>query len=185
MEEVSTCRLHLITYLEVDEILEILNTKDAYIKEALIINHDLDENENHRHIVINLNRSRTIEQVVNWFKKDERNTFGRKNTYSRKSTIEYLLHINESSVEDGKHQYSARDIIAYKCDITEWLNEDKDNSYFILTSVIENVPYLELARKFGKDFIYHYRNYIELANCIKAQNSGVVVPPNEPLPKPH
>lgn len=171
--EQSTCRFHIVTYLESDEILAILSEKDCYIKEAVIINHDSDENEPHRHLILNLLRSRTIEQIIGWFKIDDRNTFARKNTYSRTDTIKYLLHINEASIDDGKHVYNTNEIICYKCDITEWLNDSRDNSFIILTAMIEGTSYIELAKRFGKDFIYHYRNYKELSELIRLEQKTI------------
>lgn len=160
--------LHLITYLNEVEILDILTEKQAQIKRAVYIKHDKDENEIHYHIVLQLVRSRDIDVVRRWFYIDERNTLAKKNTFSNASVIDYFLHRNKASVDDGKHSYNEEDLLFFNCSLDDFVKK-LDNSFEILQLLLSGTSYFEIARLYGKDFIYHISQYKQLVELISVE----------------
>lgn len=160
--------LHLITYLNDIEILDILTEKQAQIKRSVYIKHDKDENEPHYHVVLQLVRSREIDVVRRWFYIDDRNTLAKKNTFSNSSVIDYFLHRNKASIDDGKHVYSDDELLFFNCTIDDFVKKP-DKSFEILDLILKGTSYYEIARLYGKDFIYHIGQYKQLADLISIE----------------
>lgn len=173
MDEVEAKKITLISYVSEDIIQAVLFNKDQYIEYATYIYHDKDDDiMPHWHIYIWLTRSRKLAQVKEWFRDDVNGQNSRieRNTYANNQVIDYMLHVNEDSRDKGKHIYNISDIHFYKCKLEDFTYEKRDNSFNILTEVLEGTNYFVLAKKYGKDFIYHWKQYEELAVRLMGKN---------------
>lgn len=167
----------LISYLSIDIILSCLK-KNKNIKHYACIVHDkdLDQQGNikiiHTHIVIHLYNAVTLRIVRQWFsgfyddKGLEINTLGQY-INSNYDILDYLIHKNNQD----KYQYSLVDIISD--DLEAMYNNEilADNCYEIITMLLEKKKLLDIVKKYGKDFVYHYSCYKEICKDIDYQES--------------
>ena len=193
--------LFLVSYLpSIDIINEILDKKLKNIKSYAFIYHDkdtyindiLDDKTNeiihkkgdlklpHFHIYLKLKSSRDCEEIKRWFMPKELidvnglpyNCLSQK-VKSSVACIDYLTHKNEPD----KYQYSESDVISYNIDsVLE--NDAIDNSIDIVEDMLSGFTTRELAKRYGRDFIYHYSSYSAIVAKIKYEDA---ISPDNPL----
>lgn len=153
--------------LSVDKLLMCTAVQDvAYIL------HDRDEGKkDHYHLVLMLNRSRRIQDIINFLKK---NFFAGNVLYEPvrdgAAVIDYLTH--DTPGNDGKAVYFPHEV---HCSISceEWKKiysnvgtaKDFEKQDTILLAYIELISGLDVescARKYGRDFIIHYGHIRDL-----------------------
>lgn len=164
--------LSLISYRSLEECTNILLLKlqQQQIEYAVLICHDKDKSTPHTHIYLRLPRARLVAQIVRWFRGvDEEgllvNTFAQPVNTNYRDLLQYFLHRKNAD----KHQYNDDDLI-YIGDVSDIDNESVDNSFTILTQLMNGVSLIELVRLYGKDFVYHYRNYKEIIQDLQTIN---------------
>lgn len=153
--------------LSVDKLLMCTSVQDvAYIL------HDRDEGKKeHYHVVLMLNRSRRIQDIVNLMKK---NFFAGNVLYEPvrdgAAVFEYLTH--ETKGNENKSVYFPHEV---KSSISreEWLqlysdvgtakqSEKDDTILLAYTELIAGLDVESCARKYGRDFIIHYGHIKDL-----------------------
>ena len=160
-----------VSYTDTTVLRKVIEKYGSRIKSYAWIVHDKDEADYHIHFVFHTLNSYTYKTIVGWFRAvqdddDKRNTFVQ-SIIDRQGIIDYLTHKNESN---EKFKYNEEDIASDNID--DFLGEEaKDESYEILEDMLANVPYRELARKYGRDFIYHFDNYKKLCIEINQQDT--------------
>lgn len=159
----------LVSYLSTEQLAEIMQCKGTSIRAWAMIDHDKDAKEAHRHIVIRTNGSWKPTQVLKWFVgTDERgnacNTFIEV-VHDRTAICEYLTHENDTD----KHHYDQSEIIDHGlCDLLP-SSECADDTFEIVEKMVQGVSVRELVRLYGRDFVYHYGNYVAVVNAIKEE----------------
>lgn len=170
----------LISYItELSDIQTILDNKARQITSYAYILHDKDTytlkdctdkdtgevnteklntlKKPHIHIYLKLNSSRDGDEIKRWFMVRDKDgvvqNCMREVVRSRIGAINYLTHNTVSS--KAKHQYPKDSVISFNVDNIEE-NEPVDNTYHIVTDILNGIPKLELLRRYGRDYIYHY-----------------------------
>ena len=120
-------------------------------------------------MVIRTHSNWTCPQVAKWFKTDgiEENTFAQP-VIDRNGIIEYLTHENEN---DTKAKYDKSDIIDGGLDDLLPQEDSADNSFEIVTALLNGTSTREMVRLYGRDFVYHYGSYRLLAEDIKNEEN--------------
>lgn len=138
------------------------------------IYHDKDEAEKHYHLLIRTYDAWTTEQIAKWFSlcKDENGEYV--NTLNEPITDilairNYLTHMDADSIKAGKHQYDESEIIDRNLLRTIEKKDSHDFTYQIILLMEAKTPLRDLLRIYGKDFLYHYRQYKEFLEDMQEQ----------------
>ncbi len=130
------------------------------------LNDDGTEPEPHYHIVIRFWKQISLSTVKRWFWCLDDN--GVVNTHVQRCTdvigqYEYLIH----KYDPDKYQYSVDDRFVYNKMYFEVEDQVEADSAFLALqmALVDTDPYV-IARRFGKDFIYHQRDIYELRDRI-------------------
>lgn len=135
--------------------------------------HDKDKLENgepkpkHIHLAVCLNSARTLQQIAMRFTditQNAGNAFGQP-TRSNKAIIEYFTHQNEPE----KYQYAEDKIVSNNIDYFKNDETDEDNTYMIVEDIIKGKPLRELIKLYGRELLYHYTQFKDVANDIIQQ----------------
>ncbi len=155
-----------VSYIpDTETILTVLQSKQKSIRAYAVIKHDKDNADTHHHMVIRTHSNWTCPQVAKWFKTDntDQNTFAQP-VIDRNGIIEYLTHENE---DDTKAKYDKSDIIDGGLDDLLPQEDSADNSYEIITALLNGTSIREMVRLYGRDFVYHYGSYRLLAEDVR------------------
>ncbi len=174
----------LSTYLTKSQVADVLYRHDRQIRAYAYIEHNRDTNEDgtpkdrHIHILLHLVNASTVDRVRDWFKGYTDtlglpvNTLGQV-MHDISSSFEYLTHETEQAKAEGKFIYDKSEVVSndikYFQDNTLY---DEDNITLALGELCAGVSLLEVARKYGRDFIIHYQSVKMLYNDIQKQNGG-------------
>ena len=159
----------LVSYLSTNQIAEILQRKGTSVRAWAMIDHDKDGKTSHRHVILRTNSSWSLNQLLKWFtgtdaEGNECNTFGEV-VRDRTAICEYLTHEND----EDKHHYDHAEIIDHGlCDLLP-SSESADDTFEIVEKMTQGVSVRELVRLYGRDFVYHYGNYVAVVNAIKEE----------------
>lgn len=182
----------LVSYLPtLEEVQKVLDNKAKQIVSYAYIMHDKDfYNDDvidkdtgecihikgeikppHIHIYLRLVNNRDVGEIRRWFESTDEN--GQKiNCLSRVvrdrvSCINYLTHNTKASKD--KYQYSVEDVISYNVD---HIDDDMpvDSTFYIVEDMLKGMPKLELLKKYGRDFLYHYNNYVQFVKDLNNEN---------------
>ena len=160
------------TYATEKQIQKVVSLHVSSIRAFCYILHDQDEAEPHHHILMRTHSSWTTTQLVKWFSDLKDKGGNRINTFCEvandmDSLERYILHDTEEAREQGKHQYSKDDIKDFGlCDLAE-RKDSYDSSYEILLKVLSGANPRDLVRFYGRDYLYHYNCYHEVADKIR------------------
>lgn len=162
----------LISYVSESELKDTLNCHSDDIKHYAYIKHDKDIEDNkpvtpHWHIILHFFNPHLMSAVKSWFKQ-----FSTQNTLVQEvkdlgALVEYLTH--EDNPE--KYHYSKDDI---KTDDRDWLfscDDVSSTSYDIILSILNGLTYLELAKKYGREFIINHDKYLKFVGLVESQNT--------------
>lgn len=151
---------YCMSYLSEEQILSVLAEKQSQLRAYAFAYHDKDDNVNHHHILIYCYRPHTIKSIFNWFNRssfvDEKdmpvNTFV-ENCISVKGSIQYLTHSNDKD----KYQYDDSIVKGVNIDyFFDNFDDDNDNLTLALEDMMNGIPLMEIAKRYGRDFIIHY-----------------------------
>lgn len=164
--DVCTNDFHIVTYFDVSMVADSLACHTSLIEYAFYILHDRDDNEPHIHIWLKLKRARKAGEIVRWFSDSDHNARIEKNHYKRSDAIDYALHRSLAAVADGKARYDRSQVSCFQTDI-DTLEANLDRAFLCLQDMLSGVSVLDLARKYGSDFIYHFRSFREVAVAVQ------------------
>lgn len=127
----------------------------------------------HIHIYLRLVNNRDVGEIRRWFESCDEN--GQKiNCLSRVvrdrvSCINYLIHNTKASKD--KYQYPVEDVVSYN---VEHIDDDMpvDSTFYIVEDMLKGVPKMELLKKYGRDFLYHYQNYVQFVKDLNSELWG-------------
>lgn len=181
----KTRKFFIRSYLNEQQLQNVLEKNRSIIYRWAYAHHDKDMEADkpkvaHTHIYIEFTQPYKISRPRNMFKGliDEKgkeiNTHIEFVDKTTAHCIQYLIHKGYND----KYQYTADIIKSDNLDIDYLLSVDlskaskrEDNSFDILERLLTNgynsVQLVELAKLYGKDFIYHYRTFKELYFDIK------------------
>lgn len=163
--------LALVTYATVDQFIPILKNHLSSIRGYCYILHDEADQIPHFHILLRTFSPWKPEQVRRWF-------FGLQDQTGKEITtlcetigdldlmILYLTHSDPESIANGKFRYSDDDIFDYGFLKTVEKRDSKDSSFEIINSILSGMSFRNLVRLYGRDYVYHYKVYHELAQRI-------------------
>lgn len=154
----------LITYLTEDDLVICLNNHQSSIRGFEYIYHDKDLKEDgtlkepHFHVNLILYSARKLVDVRRWFSggKDlngfPANTLGQI-CMDIGASHDYLTHKGYSD----KFLYNSEDIVSTDLSLFDRKVECSDDaSWLALNDMLNGVPLQDIAKRYGRDFIYHY-----------------------------
>lgn len=167
-------RFCAISYLDRRTIISILQNKDKLVRNYAVICHDRDVDENglpketHCHLVILFNYPYKLQTVENWFK-GWTDTDGKPvNTFVEVCTSPHGSYVYFTHKEHPqKVQYSEDEIVCKNRN--EFKVDDfscEDNAFIALDLVLKGETRYNIAKRIGRDFIYHYQSIMTLAHDI-------------------
>lgn len=169
---------NLVTYIDVEQVREYC-TRDNVNNYAFIV-HDNDvydddikdndgnvihekgtKKERHIHVVVTFRNARTWSAVVKDFADFEQNTRVEV-VRDLESCLRYLTHDGE----EGKYRYPVENVNAtYGYFRGDMSRAQADNDALQIIYDMENgLSYLELVRRYGREFVIHYKQYREVCN---------------------
>lgn len=83
--------------------------------------------------------------------------------------VEYLTHGDLASIEAGKHRYNVEEIVDGGLFDTVDKKDSYDNTYEIINEMLKGVPTKVLIRRYGKQLIYHYSQFIAVKEAIERE----------------
>lgn len=180
----KTRKFAISTYLSEQQLKNVLEKNRSIIYRWAYAYHDKDVKEDgspkepHTHVWIEFTQPYAVSKPRNLFKGftdskgKEINTMIEFQKKTDAHVIQYFIHKGY----DNKTQYDKSIIQSNNVDVDYLLSlnletsDSNDNSYTILSTLVEKGFHysnlMELAKEFGKDFIYHWRSYKELAVSI-------------------
>ena len=164
MSEKRSRNFCLITYLTEPALVSCLNNHIQSIRAFEYIYHDKDLKEDgtpkepHFHLNLILYSARKLSDVRRWFAGGNdlnglpANTLGQI-CMDIGSSHDYLTH----KEYPDKFQYNSDDIVSSDLALFERKSEFSDDvSWMALNDMLEGVPLQDIAKRYGRDFIYHY-----------------------------
>lgn len=159
----------VVTYASLPYISEVMHRRKETVKYWCAINHDKDTDENgnlkieHRHIIIETFNPSTIGTIRNWFffavdEKGETVTTTAQLVKFRKLAVDYLTHEHDPT----KHHYNPEEIVNFPDTINisgVQPRNDEDTTLNIIDDMLKGLSTFQLVRRYGRDFVIHYRNY--------------------------
>ena len=164
----------LVTYLDVETLAQRICAIDNIRYYAFIV-HDKDVDENgqpkpkHIHLALCLNSARTLAQLTPRFtdiNSNAGNCYGQP-TRSNRAIIEYFTHKNQPE----KHQYSEDDILSNNLDYFKNDETDEDNTYMIIQDLLNGKSLQQVAKTYGRAFLYHYRDFKAFIEDVKQEQA--------------
>ncbi|MBE6601230.1 MAG: hypothetical protein E7637_01830 [Ruminococcaceae bacterium] len=162
----------LTTYATEKQIQKVMSNHISSVRAFCYILHDRDEAEPHYHILLRTHSTWSVSQLLRWFcdlrddKKERVNTFCEIGN-DMESLKRYILHDTEDAREKGKHLYSVDDIKDFGFNDLSERKDSFDSSYEILLRVLSGANPRDLVRYYGRDYLYHYNCYHEIADQIR------------------
>lgn len=176
----------------------IKHDKDFYIEDVVdkdtgdIVHFKGELKPSHIHIYLRLIHNRDSGEIRRWFESvdecGQKINCLSKIVRDRVSCINYLIHNTKAS--KNKYQYSVADVVSYN---VEHIDDDMpvDNTYYVVEDMLKGVSRMELLKKYGRDFLYHYSSYVqfvkdlkceEYKNIVGAEYEGLTPVYGEPMP---
>lgn len=164
MPKIESRYFCLVTYIQKDELIQLIQNHESSIRSYAFCVHDKDEGEQiHTHIVLRTFRTWSPMQLCKWFKKnkDDQNTFC-EIMHDRNKACDYLTHINEPD----KHHYDESEI--YDCGLDDIRDcpETVDNSMEVIESMLSEVSTRTLVARYGREFVYRYSAFVDVCKAI-------------------
>ena len=190
MSNSRTRNFSLTSYLDKTKIELTLLKHQNQIRFYAYILHDKDTNEDgilkepHYHIILITYNPKTVSAVRRWFYGWVDSDGKDINTLAQKcidvyNAYDYLFHKHNPD----KFQYNPDDIVSNdKCHFLGSAESDIDNATQMLFDLVNGVSFRTMAKKYGKDFIYHYQALRLLAYdmiCEERVFGQVDIPPEQ------
>ena len=158
----------LVTYLRPDLIAKVFSEKVVQVRAYAYCTHNKDEGkEPHTHVVVWLNSSYSAASIKNWFRgvdeKDELANTLAQPCKDMPSAFRYLTHKDNPD----KYQYSDNDVICSDPSLFDE-TEQIDDTFAAVQDLLDGMPLADVAKRYGRDFIYHYSHIRQLVADIKS-----------------
>lgn len=174
--------LNMIMYCSLDFAKERLNKKLSQIESFAIIEHNRDTDKDgnikqrHLHLFLRLKSSRIVNEIKAWFVQiDEKglptNVLASSTRGSALDSLLYLTHKNAPN----KYQYDESLIYKYNIDVNSIDDIPVDDTFNILSDYLNKTPLLQMVKKYGKDFLYHYNCYKDIASDMRIYETSQIV----------
>lgn len=169
MKNTQSRKWSLVTYLRPQDIAAVFGDKADKVRAYAYCTHDKDEGkEPHTHVVVWLNTPYAASTIKNWFRgADSKGELA--NTLAEPckdiaAMYRYLIH--EDNPE--KYQYDPESRI---CSDPSCFEDDvqTDDTWVAVEDLLNGVPLREVARRYGRDFIYHYSHIRQLVADIRQE----------------
>lgn len=166
LKVVQSRKWSLVTYLPLCEIAKVFADKYDKLRAYAYMYHDKDDGkEPHTHVIIWTNTPYAGSTIKNWFRGvDAKGELA--NTLAEpckdiNSMYRYLIHEDNPD----KYQYDPEDRI---CSDPSQFEDDvqTDDVWTAVDDLLNGVPLREVARRYGRDFIYHYSHIRTLVSDI-------------------
>ena len=164
------CNYDIVSYLTLEDILNQIQVLNP-VYYAVSPLHDLDIKDNgehkkpHYHIVLCFGTKKRGTQLTRLFNTTELRLI---NTgYQLKGSFNYLTH--DSNDCKGKVKYEKFKLITNNLEYFENLDDCQgtDNSFDIIDRIIRGCSTRDMVKLYGKDFIYHRKDYLSVAEAIQ------------------
>lgn len=165
----------IVSYIpDSNEIQKRLDNHITSINRYAYAKHDKDEADTHHHILIWTNNALQYNTVRKWFlgcldEKNQEYSCLAKPIQCDESACVYLTHSNSP----GKYQYDESIIKSFNLDINAFNDELTDNGVEAIELMLNGVPIVDIARKKGRDFIYHFDSYQKIVKAIRDEEEEV------------
>ena len=162
----------LTTYATEKQIQKVVGNHISSLRALCYIYHDKDEAEPHYHVLMRTHSTWTARQIGRWFadlkdaEKKPINTFC-ESAGDMEALKLYVLHQDQKSIEEGKHRYEISDLRDYGFHDLAEKKDSYDGSYEILLKVLAGANPRDLVKYYGRDYLYHYNQYMEVAELIR------------------
>lgn len=166
----------LVSYLPSKELVKVLNNHSKSIRGCCYILHYKETTEKHYHCLIRTYGSWTTKQILRWFSGVTDDSGQYINTLGEPMNdpagmLKYITHQDFESVKAGKPRYEFSDITDSNfIDSVDLHTDCPDSSLEIIKDIIRDTSALELVKRYGRDYVYHYNNYHEIARIILQQS---------------
>lgn len=168
MKNVQSRKWTLVTYLRPSELPRIFADKADKVRAYAYCTHDKDDKEPHTHIVVWLHTPYAASTIKNWFRgADDKGELA--NTLAEPckdivSMFRYLTHKDNPE----KYQYPDDAVV---CSDPSAFEDDvqTDDTWTAVEDLLNGVPLREVARRYGRDFIYHYSHIRMLVADIRQE----------------
>lgn len=167
MEDLQCRKMFIRGYADLDDLTALLTSKLDKIKSYAFIYHDKDTLENgeiakkHYHLYLELYNKRTLSSIAAWFNALPSDN-GKDNVYIEKvvsvvNTLRYLIHLDN----EDKYQYNSALVRRYCLNYENMIMNvcSTDGTYDILQDYLSGTAIIEMVRKYGREFLYHYSSY--------------------------
>ena len=159
----------VITYHSVSDVQELLWKHNQSVRAYAYILHDQDETASHIHLIFRTYDAWTSTQILKWF--DAYKAIDGQNTLVEPANDlsalgEYLTHSDLTSIAEGKHRYKISDIVDGGLFESIEKHDSIDNTYEIINAIINRTPTKQLVRLYGRQLIYHYSQFQQVAEAI-------------------
>lgn len=168
---------NFVMYCSLDFALNVLKRKLNQISSYGLILHDKDVNkdgvlkEQHLHLYLRLKVRRKLGEIKSWFvaiddKGLSTNVLFNPVKTTTKDCILYLTHANDKT----KYQYDVSLLYKYNIDFDSLDDIAVDSTYDILRDFMNGSSLLDMVKRYGKDFLYHYNCYKDIKCDIEKNN---------------
>lgn len=163
----------LVSYIsDSEEIQRRLDKHITSISKYAYALHDKDNENPHHHILIWTNNALQYNTVRKWFlgHLDEKNmecSCLAKPIQCDESAYTYLTHANNPD----KYQYNDDIIHSFNLDVNAFAEDVQDNGTEAILYMLNGMPILEIAKRKGKDFIYHFDSYKKIVKAIQDEQA--------------
>lgn len=188
MKKASAVRWHsLITYADESDIQGVIYKHSTSIRAYAYIHHNRDNTEPHYHLVIRTYDAWSPKQLLKWF--DNLKITKNINTlYEPLGDVGafklYLQHKDIESIEAGKAQYDISEIKDFGL-FSEYTEKDSyDGTFEIINAMLQGVPTRTLVRRYGKQLIYHYSQFLAVKEQIQEEDRYNEIYNSKPYEKP-
>lgn len=162
----------IITYCSKQQVAEIIGAHNSSIRAYAYIYHDKDETVPHFHVVIRTFDAWTIMQIEKWWKGyvdtkgEEINTLVQR-ANDLYALHEYITHSDAESKAMGKFQYSPNEIVSNGLFDLVPKKDAVDDTYEMLTHMLNGASTKWMVRRYGRAFVYHYSQFLAVKEAME------------------
>lgn len=162
---VRTREASLIVYMQQDELLKMIVSLQLYhnLKHFAFIKHDMDEKEPHYHLYLYFINARELKGIY-WLVK----SYTKSNVMIEAVHDKYSL-VNEYFIHKGyedKYQYPKDNVVMDDERFFQGTTEE-NKTIDMLLDIIAGCPLIEMAKKYGRDYIINKEKYDRYAELMK------------------
>lgn len=178
----------LLTYIDIDDVRRyclrdnvsnyayIVHDMDVYDEDIKDVDGNVvhlkgDKKEPHTHVVITFKEARTLRAVSKDFSQFEQNTRSII-TKDLERSLMYLTH----EFEENKYKYSRDKVTATYAYFNGSSSGTADNvAVQILNDMDDGISPREMVRRYGRDYVIHFKQYREMWHICNGRESGDVI----------